>query len=138
MPVLMIILPAQSVKINYKNMRYLFILLLLLASFSQLALADTSTTNTTTSQTTVSLENPLKSDNPLEIVGYIIRTMLGVLGAAALLMFVYGGFLWMFSGGSEEKVKKGRQIFVWAVLGMAVILSSYSILNFIFTRFTKI
>lgn len=118
-------------------MRYLSILIVLLIFLALTApiviTAEEKPTETTGS---VSLQNPLQTDNPLVIVGYIIRTMLGVLGAAALLMFVYGGLIWMFSGGNEEKVKKGKQIFLWAVLGMAIILSSYSLLSFIFSRFT--
>ncbi len=41
----------------------------------------------------------------------------------------------MTAGGASDKVKKGRDILVWATLGLALIFSSYAILNFIFDAF---
>jgi hypothetical protein len=46
-------------------------------------------------------------------------------------MFIYGGFLWIMSGGNEDNVKKGKETLKWAVLGLVVVFASYSILNFI-------
>jgi len=82
--------------------------------------------------TSASLTNPIAESNPVKIVAYVIRAMLGVLGAITLLMFIYGGFMLVFSGGNEEQLKKGRGTLVWAIIGMAIVLSSYSILSYLF------
>ena len=79
-----------------------------------------------------SFPNPLSTDDPRELAGYIIKAALGVTGSLALAAFVLGGFMWMLSGGSPERVKKGRNTMVWAALGLAVIFFAYSLLNFIF------
>jgi type IV secretory pathway VirB2 component (pilin) len=78
------------------------------------------------------LENPLGVDNIPDLIGKIIQGVLGVVGSMALLMFIFGGITWMTSGGNEEKIKKGKQIIVWAIFGIVIIFTSYSILNLVF------
>ena len=88
------------------------------------------------------LDNPLQPygankeqpDIPI-IIGYAIKTVLGVVGGLALLMFVWGGFNWLTSAGNSEKVKKGTEAMVWAGIGLVVTLSSYIIVKEIFAKF---
>ena len=76
------------------------------------------------------LTNPLGSiDTPQALIGKIINSVLGVVGSLALLMFVYGGLTWMTSSGSQEKVKKGRDIIVWSAIGLAIIFASYGLVR---------
>lgn len=78
------------------------------------------------------LTNPLGTagiDTPQALIGKIINAVLGVVGSLALLMFVYGGLTWMTSSGSQEKVKKGRDIIVWSAIGLAVIFASYGLVR---------
>lgn len=85
-------------------------------------------------QTAAKLDNPLgpKADNLAVIYGRVIYAFLGLSGAVALIMFIIGGFTWMTAAGNEEKVTKGKQTLLWAVLGLIVIFSSYAILKTIF------
>jgi hypothetical protein len=80
------------------------------------------------------LENPLGStaSTPQLLYGRIIYGFLGVTGALALIMFIVGGFQWMTASGNAERVKKGRDTLMWAVLGLLVIFSSYAILRAVF------
>lgn len=57
---------------------------------------------------TVSIDNPIETDSPEKLIGNIINAVLGISGSLALLMFIYGGFTWMLSGGNAEKVTKGK------------------------------
>lgn len=78
------------------------------------------------------IENPLPSSNPNVIIANIISVVLGVTGAIALLFFVWGGIQMLISGGSPDKVKKGRDTLMWAILGLIVIFGSYGIVEAIF------
>ncbi|MBL7053809.1 hypothetical protein ISS06_01220 [Patescibacteria group bacterium] len=80
---------------------------------------------------TQELTDPLGGKEIPEIVNNIIKSVMGIIGVLALVMFIYGGLLWMTSGGNPEKIKKGRGAIVWAVLGMAFIFFSYAALAFI-------
>jgi hypothetical protein len=93
------------------------------------------------SDSTVSLKNPLTNDEkPIDIntiIGKAISGLLGIVGSIALVMFIYGGFTWMLAAGSPNNVKKGRDILVWATIGLAVIFSAYGLVNFIFQYVLK-
>jgi hypothetical protein len=81
----------------------------------------------------VSLPNPMPGATSIPVfLGQVIRAILGVVGAVALLMFVWGGILWMTSQGSSEKVKKGKETITWAIFGLLAIFFSYAVIQFIF------
>jgi hypothetical protein len=61
----------------------------------------------------------------------IANWILGIVGALALLFFVYGGFTFILSGGSEEKVKEGKTILTNAIIGLAIVFCSYLIIQFV-------
>jgi hypothetical protein len=83
------------------------------------------------------LANPLGTTNISEILGRVVSAFLGIAGSVALLMFVYGGFTWITSGGSSERITKGKNTMIWAVIGIAFIFSSYAILSYLLRVFAK-
>jgi len=103
--------------------------------FLSISLAQT-TTNTASQDLT--LPNPLRTTDISVLAGRIIKAVLGLVGVFALVMFIYGGVLWMSSGGSEEKIKKGKETLVWAVAGLALIFFSYAVLEFLFKVILKV
>lgn len=87
---------------------------------------------------TVCLQNPLGDlSDPRIIVGQVIRVSLGIIGSLALILFIYGGMLWMTSSGNTEMVTKGRNTLLWAVIGLIVVFGSYAIVNFILQNLPK-
>lgn len=82
---------------------------------------------------TVSLTNPIGTSDVPTLIGKIISAVLGVIGSLALLMVIYGGFTWMLAAGSSEKIKKGRDIIVWAMIGIVIIFTSYALVTFVIT-----
>ncbi len=84
-------------------------------------------------QAQVQLINPLgtgeDATDPRVLIARLIQAILSVVGSIALLMFVYGGVLWITSFGEPARVEKGKKILVWTVLGLALIASAYVIVN---------
>lgn len=88
---------------------------------------------------TVPLVNPIGGTvtdsageiNLYEIVGSIIKKVLGLMGSLALLVFIYGGFMWLTATGNSDRVKQGTNAMLWATIGILVIFSSYAILSLI-------
>lgn len=66
-----------------------------------------------------------------QLIGQIINAVLGVVGSLALLMFIYGGIVWMTAAGANEKVQKGKDILLWATIGLIIIFSSYALVDFV-------
>jgi len=63
------------------------------------------------------------------IIGRIIAVMLGLLGSISLAVFVWGGIIWMTASGNDEKIKKAKNIIVYAVFGLIMAFGSYAILR---------
>lgn len=63
----------------------------------------------------------------IKISGWI----LGLVGSLALLMFVYGGFMFLISAGSSDKIGQAKKIIVAAVIGLIIVFSSYLIIRFV-------
>ncbi len=80
------------------------------------------------------LPNPLGNNvqDPQTLIGKVIIAALGIVGSIALLMFIYGGFVWMTAAGNQEMVTRGRNILIWAAIGLIVIFSSYALVKFVF------
>lgn len=131
----------------HKINKYIFSILLFFSfllpviSTPVLAVDDTTAGDTTAgdktagdnSGSTVNLTNPIGSDSIPALIGRVITAVLGVVGSLALLMVIYGGFTWMLAAGNSEKIKKGRDIIVWAMLGLVVIFTSYALVRFVIT-----
>ena len=60
----------------------------------------------------------------LETFTNIANIILGLTGSFALLMFVYGGFVLLSSGGNQESVTKGKTIIRNSVIGILIIMLS--------------
>jgi hypothetical protein len=83
-------------------------------------------------QVNTSIEGIALSDrSPVEVVLYIISWALGILALIAVVIILYGGFVWMTSGGNEEKVEKAKQILKAAAIGLLIILSAWGIVLYV-------
>lgn len=95
--------------------------------------------NTSGKDSGTTLCNPLGSgkgettDSLNELVGTIIKNVMGVVGSIALVIFIYGGLVLMTSAGNSQNVDKGKNIMIWAAVGLAIIFSSYILVKFVFT-----
>ena len=97
----------------------------------------TSETSDSSSGGVVSLTNPLTGAStnlePQVLIGKVINAALGVVGSLALVMFIYGGFTWMLAAGNAEAVKKGKDIIIWATIGLVIIFSAYALVKLVFS-----
>ena len=86
---------------------------------------------------TISIVNPIggTAENPEgvtdipAILGTILKQATAIIGSLAFVAFLLGGFFWMTSEGSSEKVKMGLDTMVYASIGLLVIFGSYAILS---------
>lgn len=71
-------------------------------------------------------------------IGSVISIFLGFLGVIALILIIYGGYLWMTAAGSEEKVKKAKDLLKNAAIGLIIILMAYTITFFVVKQLGKL
>ena len=93
--------------------------------------AANTATNQATNQpanqgSSAQLTNPLGTTSLPVIFGRVAKAFIGILGAAALLMYVIGGILWM-TGGTSKRVETGKSILVNSTIGLLIVFFSYFI-----------
>lgn len=81
--------------------------------------------------------DPIKT-TPEKLIGRMLKGALGIVGTVALIMIIYAGITWMLAGvrGEAKEIKKAQETIFWAVIGLAVIFSSYAVVQFIINNVT--
>ncbi|MEI6288436.1 MAG: hypothetical protein WCP18_02560 [bacterium] len=77
----------------------------------------------------------LQNTNLKKAINNIIQVALSFLGLIAVVIILYGGFMWMTAAGDAGKVDKAKKLITAGIIGMIIILSAYIIANYILTTF---
>lgn len=99
-------------------------------SFAYSLTFDPSVSGITTPLKTYS---KLGSKDPAYIVFTIVNTSLIFLGMITIVLILVAGFMWLFAGGEEEKIKKAKDILKGSVTGLVIVMASYGLAQYIFT-----
>lgn len=65
------------------------------------------------------------------IVGRVIQTVLGIIGIIFTVLIIFGGILYMTAAGNQEQVTKARTLLRDSIIGLAIIITSFAITEFI-------
>jgi hypothetical protein len=68
-----------------------------------------------------------------QVVGGIIRWVLGIIGVLLVALIIYGGVMYATSAGNEEQVKKARGVLTYSIVGVTVIALAFIITNYAVT-----
>ncbi len=73
------------------------------------------------------------ADNPTlpTIVGNVIKAALVLIGTIFLILFVYGGILWMTARGNSEQTEKAKKIITEATIGLLIVLGAWAVTAFV-------
>lgn len=74
-----------------------------------------------------SLQNPLQHGTLEELAEAIIDFVFNLALVLAPLIIIIGGFYIVTAGGNPEKVKTGKDIIIYALVGILIILTSKGI-----------
>jgi len=64
----------------------------------------------------------------------VVNVLLGFLGIIAIIIILYGGFVWLTSAGNEEKVGQAKKIITSGIIGLVIIFISYAVATFVITQ----
>lgn len=67
----------------------------------------------------------------------VVRALTALVGVALFIMFVVGGYGFLFSGGDQKKLEKAKGTLTGAIAGVVIIVIAYLILKTI-TLFTGV
>ena len=70
-------------------------------------------------------------DNLLKSIGKLISTATPIVVGLALLAFLWGLAVFVFSAGNEDAQTRGKSIMIWGVVALFVMTSVWGLVNFI-------
>jgi heme/copper-type cytochrome/quinol oxidase subunit 2 len=71
------------------------------------------------------------------IIKKIVNVMMFIIGAVAVIMIVYSGFKYVTSSGDAAAVASAKSTLIYSIVGLAVAILAYAIVNFVITSFTS-
>jgi hypothetical protein len=78
------------------------------------------------------IDDPENDDRQIQIViARVIKATLGLLGTVFLVLLVWAGYKYMTSQGSEDKITESIGQIRTAIIGIVIILMSWSIVSYI-------
>ena len=74
------------------------------------------------------------NDNIYTIVNLIVNVVLSLLAIIFFAVMMYGGIRWMTARGKDELTEKAKNAITAGIIGLIVILISYSVSAFILSK----
>lgn len=74
---------------------------------------------------------PNTSQDPKEAAVNIVRYLMTFLGIIAVIVILYGGFLWLTAGGNEDRVGSAKKTIIAGCIGLVIIIAAYAIVTIV-------
>lgn len=84
-----------------------------------------------------SIATPCGLNEALQTLVNVSKVILAITGAAAMLMFAYGGVMFIIAAGAQDKVQQGKDAIKAATIGIVIVLTAWLIVNFTISAITK-
>ena len=82
----------------------------------------------------VSKSSTSGENETLRLAKDVISFLVPVAGLAALAAVIAAGYMITTSAGDAGKVKKGKTVMTWGIIGMLITLFAYAIVNFVLDK----
>ena len=134
------------IKISLRNIIYslLFITCLVFASLVKPVSAFTCPEKTIRENEPVSalsecnVEKTEGEKSLMSNVNMLINVFTSVMGFLAVAMIIYGGFMLLTAQGDPARIKRGKDVVLYSVIGLILVMLAYSIVNFVMNSGIKI
>ena len=134
------------IKISLRNIIYslLFITCLVLASLVKPVSAFTCPDKTIREGESVSalsecnVEKTEGEKSLMSNVSMLINVFASVMGFLAVGMIIYGGFMLLTAQGDPARIKRGKDVVLYSVIGLILVVLAYAIVNFVMNSGIKI
>ncbi len=76
------------------------------------------------------------TDNLEDVAKRVINVILYIVGILAVVMIIIGGVQYTTSAGDQAAVTKAKNTIMYGLIGLAVAVLAYAIVNFVITKIT--
>lgn len=126
-------------KFSLRNVIYslLFVTCLVLASLVKPVSAFTCPDKTVREGESVSalsecnVEKTEGEKSLMSNVNMLINVFASVMGFLAVGMIIYGGFMLLTAQGDPARIKRGKDVVLYSVIGLILVMLAYAIINFV-------
>jgi hypothetical protein len=73
-------------------------------------------------------------EDPTSVIQNVIRVLLFIVGAAAVIMLIIGGIRYILSSGDQNAVASAKNTILYAIIGIIVAVLAYAAVNFVFQQ----
>jgi hypothetical protein len=105
------------------------------------ALAHADTPKATVCQTLGSgadcTTTPANSTNLNSVITAIINILSLLVGVAAVIMIIFGGFRYITSGGDSNNVSSAKNTIIYAIIGLVIVALAQFIVQFVLNKVTQ-
>ena len=81
--------------------------------------------------------SPTASNSVSNVISLFLNLFSVIIGIAAVLMIMVGGYKLVTSGGDPNNVASGRNTILWALVGAAVAAMAQIIVHFVLSKATN-
>jgi len=85
----------------------------------------------------INISNPIATSDFSVLLTNFLKWLLSVAGSIALFTLIVGGVFYVTSSGNDQRVETAKKMITWTLLGLILILASYSIIIVIDELLTK-
>jgi cytochrome bd-type quinol oxidase subunit 2 len=78
------------------------------------------------------------SNTLAKTINSVINLFSLIVGAASVIMIIYGGFKYITSGGSDDATKSAKNTILYALVGLIIVLLAQTIVKFVFSKATSL
>ena len=80
----------------------------------------------------IEIRNPLGRGTTLwDLIDRIIDFIFTISLSVGAILFIFAGYRFVTAAGDPEKIKTAKQMVLWTVIGLMVIISAKGIINFV-------
>ena len=80
----------------------------------------------------------LGNADPRDAAVDLIKVIMTFLGLIAVVVILIGGFKWLTSAGSEDKIGEAKQMIIAGVIGLIIILAAWAITSFVVNQMATV
>lgn len=95
--------------------------------------AHANNSNNSSNANNLNIDNPLGTDSFVDLFVGIANWVAGIVATLAVIVIVFGGIQYLLSGGNEEKITQANKTIQWAIIGLIVVVLSWSLLKTVLT-----
>lgn len=66
-----------------------------------------------------------------EVTSQLVTPIFSIAAAAVIILFLWGAFKWLKSGGNKEEIAAARQIITHTIIGFVLLIFAFLILQFL-------